>query len=119
LAKISAWSLFVLGLAHILFGVLRFKQPLIEVVQSGFFSQFATPERRTAFWFILTGPLLMLLGQLAVQAVDAGNLGLLKQTGAYLLVISLVGVAAFPVSPLWALLVLSILLIASGYGWLV
>lgn len=118
MAKITAWTLFALGLAHIVFGLLRFRQPLLGALQDGFFGQFSMPERRAAFWFLLAGPLLMLMGQMAVQAVDKGQLDLLRLIGFYLLPASVIGVAAFPASPLWALLLLSALLIAVGYGWL-
>jgi membrane glycosyltransferase len=43
---------------------------------------------------------------------------LLRIVGIYTLVSSVVGVIAFPKSPFWALLLLSPLLIAAGYGLL-
>lgn len=46
------------------------------------------------------------------------DLWLLKVIGAYLFVTCGVGVAAFPKSPLWAPLVLSLLFILTGYGTL-
>lgn len=113
-----AWSLFALGIVHVVFGVLRFKEPLAGAWSDGFVGQFQAPEvRRTAFWFLLVGPLLMFAGQVAVFAVSSGNDGLLRLLGAYLLVTSLAGVAAFPKSPLWAPLVLSLPLLAMGLGW--
>lgn len=113
-----AWSLFALGVAHVVFGVLRFKDPLAGAWADGFTGQFQAPEiRRTAFWFILVGPLLMFAGQVAVFAVSSGNDSLLRLLGTYLLVTGLVGVAAFPKSPLWAPLVLSLPLLAMGWGW--
>jgi len=118
MAKIIAWALFALGLAHIAFGLLRFRQPLLGALQDGFFGQFSEPERRVAFWFLFAGPPLMLIGQIAVQAVDNGQLGQLRLIGFYLLLASAIGVVAFPASPLWALVLLSSLLIAAGYGWL-
>ncbi len=114
-----AWLLFFLGVAHIAYGLVKFKTPLLEVMAAGFFNQFKTSEvRRTAFWFVIFGPLLMLAGQTAIHAVAAGDLGLLKVVGAYALFISLVGVAAFPKSPFLASLIVSLLLIAAGFGWL-
>jgi hypothetical protein len=118
MAKVTAWTLFALGLAHIAVGLLRFRQPLLGALQDGFVGQFSMPERRAAFWFLLAGPLLMLMGQMAVQAVDKGQLGQLRLIGFYLLPTSVIGVAAFPASPLWMLLLLSGLLIAVSYGWL-
>ena len=117
MANLIAWALFALGVIHIIFGVVRFKVPLAEAVSSGFFGRFGAPEiRRTAFWFLMCGPLLMLAGHIAVRAVAEGDFALLKVIGAYGVVAAVIGVAAFPKSPLWALLVLSSLLIAAGYG---
>jgi hypothetical protein len=101
MAKGVAWTLFILGLAHIVFGVIRFHAPLADAVAAGFIGQFKEPEiRRTAFWFLLCGPLLMLTGHLAIRAVKAGDPALLKIIGAYGVAASIFGIAAFPVSPL-------------------
>lgn len=103
------------GLAHIVFGLTRFRVPLLEAPGSGLVGQFAEPEvRRTAFWFLMVGPLLMLIGQLCVRAVDSGDLQSLRIVGVYLFCFSLVGIAAFPVSPFWAALIISLLFIAVG-----
>lgn len=119
MAKIVAWAAFGLGVAHIIFGIVRFKAPLAEALQAGFSGHFMLPEiRRTAFWFLMCGPLFMLAGHLAIHAVALGDGKTLKLIGYYMLAPSLVGVAAFPVSPLWAPLVLALPLIAAGYGWI-
>lgn len=111
-----AWSLFALGVAHIAYGVWRFRSPLSDAVAAGFVGQFAAPEdRRTAFWFLSLGPLLMLTGQVACDAAATGNLGLLRLIGYYLLGASGVGVLAFPRSPLWLPLALSPFFLAAGY----
>jgi uncharacterized membrane protein HdeD (DUF308 family) len=112
----AAWALFALGVVHIVFGLIRFRRPLAQVVAAGFVGKFAaTEERRTAFWFLLAGPLLMGLGQITVHAVTISDLSILRIVGIYLLVSAGVGVAAFPKSPLWAPLLLSPLFIASGF----
>lgn len=119
MTKATAWAIVWLGLIHIVFGILRFNVPLLDAVNAGFFGQFAAPEpRRTAFWFIICGPLFMLAGHLAVHAEATADLRSLRLIGAYMLATSIVGVAAFPVSPLWAPLVLSLPLLASGPGWI-
>jgi hypothetical protein len=111
--------LFVLGVAHIIYGVVKFRAPLSEVVAAGFFGQFKVSEiRRTAFWFVIFGPLLMLAGHIAIRAVAVGDLGLLKVIGGYALFVSIAGVSAFPKSPFVASLIVSTLLIAAEYGWL-
>ncbi|NRF65534.1 hypothetical protein HLB44_00920 [Aquincola sp. S2] len=112
MALTLAWSLFALGIAHVVFGVLRFKEPLLGALADGFVGQFSAHEsRRTAFWFLMAGPQLMLAGQVALHAVSHGQPGLLRLIGVYLLVCSAIGVAAFPKSPLPVALVLSVLLL--------
>lgn len=117
MARAVAWAVFVLGLVHIVFGIARFEVPLTEAYLEGFSGKFYSPEiRRTAFWFIICGPLFMLVGHIAIHAVAIRDLKLLKLIGIYMLVFSLVAVAAFPVSPLWGPLLLSLPLIAAGFG---
>jgi hypothetical protein len=119
MSNTTAWLLFVLGVSHIIYGVVKFRGPLSEVMAAGFFGQFKMSEvRRTAFWFLIFGPLLMLAGHTAIHAVAIGDLGLLKVIGWYVLFISVVGASAFPKSPFLASLLVSPLLIAAGYGWL-
>jgi hypothetical protein len=119
MAKAVAWAVFALGVAHIIFGILRFREPLTVAVLAGFSGQFMLPEiRRTAFWFLMCGPMFMLVGHLAIHAVAQGDDDTLRLIGIYMLVPSLVGVVAFPVSPLWAPLLLSLPLIAAGYGFI-
>ena len=115
LAKGIAWTTLVLGVVHIVFGIIKFKVPLAEAVSAGFIDQFiGDAARREAFWFLSCGPFLMLMGHIAIRAVSAGDRAVLKVMGLYVLGASLVSVAAFPTSPLWSLLVLSLLLFAAG-----
>ena len=117
MAIVIAWALFALGVAHIAFGLVRFRAPIGQAVVAGFVGQFKVPEvRRTAFWFLMVGPLLMLAGHIAVHAVAVADLSLFIVIGWYMLVMSAIGVIAFPKSPLWAPLLLSPLFIAAGYG---
>jgi hypothetical protein len=119
MSQLVAWALLALGIAHCAYGLVKFKSPLIEAAAAGFVGQFKAPEaRRAAFWFVIFGPLLVLTGHTSVHAVAVGDLALLKIVGIYLLILSLVGVAAYPKSPFWGGVLLSPLLIAAGYGWL-
>jgi hypothetical protein len=112
MAATLAWSLFALGIAHIVFGFVRFKDPLLGALADGFIGQFAAHEsRRTAFWFLMAGPQLMLAGQVALHAVAHGQPALLRLVGTYLLVCASIGVAAFPKSPLPVAVVLALLLL--------
>lgn len=117
MANIFAWILFALGIVHIAFGMIRFKAPFFDAVKAGFVGQFGAPEeRRTAFWFLVFGPQVMLAGQVAVHAVAINDLWLLRLVGFYVLAVSAVGIAAFPRSPFWATLIVSPVLIGASYG---
>jgi Family of unknown function (DUF6463) len=119
MANAVAWFVFALGVVHIVFGLVRFRAPLAEIIAAGFVDQFKHSElRRTAFWFLIFGPLVMLAGHVGVRAVAMGDLGLLRILGFYMLAIGLVGVLAFPKSPFWGALIASPLLLAVGYGWI-
>ena len=119
MATAAVWFLLFLGFAHIVFGLMRFKKPLSDAVADGYIGQFAVPEvRRTAFWFLMVGPLLLLAGLVGVHAVAQGDPALLKILGIYGFMTALLGVTAFPKSPFWALLLVSPLLVAAGYGWI-
>jgi hypothetical protein len=111
------WALFVLGIGHIVYGLIKFRAPLARAVASGFIGKFGvSDERRCAFWFIMFGPLLMLAGQVAVHAASVGDAYLIRVIGAYLVGICVVGVLALPKSPFLLSLVISSLLLALGYG---
>jgi hypothetical protein len=119
MSRVTAWSLFLLGLAHVVFGLARFSGPVTDALADGFIGQFRVPEvRRTAFWFLMCGPLLMLVGHIAIRAVTNGDAQLLKIIGIYGVVSSMIGILAFPVSPLWILFLVSGFALAVGQGWL-
>jgi len=119
MSLVVVWLLFALGVAHVLVGLIKFQVPLSEAAAAGFVGKFQAPEvRRTAFWFTLFGVPLMLAGHVAVRAVGAGDLGLVKVVGVYVLVTALIGVMAIPRSPFWIALGLSPLLVAAGFGLL-
>jgi hypothetical protein len=58
----------------------------------------------------------MLAGQVAVHAAAAGDMGLYRLVGLYLLAVSVIGVIAIPKSPFLAGLLISALIVAAGYG---
>ena len=119
MAIAASWFMFFLGIAHIVFGLVKFAGPVADAVSAGLIGQFSEPEvRRTAFWFLVFGPLLMLAGQVGIHAVAKGDLALLKILGIYAFAIAVLGVAAFPQSPFWAPLLVAPVLIAVGYGWI-
>lgn len=116
---IAAQFLIALGVLHVIFGLIQFKVEIREVIAEGFVGRFMrSDKRRLAFWFILVGPLLTLIGQVALHAIHIGDVGLILTIGLYLLGAALVGVLAFPKSPLWGLVPPSLIFIAAGYAWI-
>jgi hypothetical protein len=114
-----AWLLFALGIAHIGYAFVKFRTPLLEGISAGVVGQFGSPEvRRTAFWFAMFGPLLMLAGQVAVHAAATGDLSLYRLVGLYLLAVSIVGVVVIPKSPFLLGTLISALIVAAGYGFI-
>jgi hypothetical protein len=76
MSTVIAWIMFALGVAHVVFGLIRSKTPLREAASAGLIGQFSAPEiRRTAFWFLFCGPLLMLAGLVAIHGVATGAVG--------------------------------------------
>ena len=119
MAVVAAWVLVALGVGHTVVGVIRFKKPLAEAIRAGFVGQFVgSPDRRTAFWFMIFGPLLVMGGHMAIHAANAVDRRLLKIIGFYLLAVSAVGSVAQPTSPFWAGLMSALILIGAGYGWI-
>jgi hypothetical protein len=119
MANAMAWVLFALGVGHIVYGLATFKAPLAQAIASGFVGQFKAPElRRTAFWFMVFGPLLMLAGHTAIYALAQGDPSLLRLVGFYVLGTSVFGALAFPKTPFLLALPASALLVAASYGWL-
>jgi hypothetical protein len=119
ISTVLPWTLFILGVGHVLYGFVKFRIPLANAVASGFIGKFSLPEeRRTAFWFVMFGPLLILAGQVAIHAASVGDIYLIRLIGAYLLGVCIIGVLALPKSPFLLGLVISVLLLALGYGYI-
>lgn len=116
----AAWMLFILGIGHLILGLIWFKKPVLEACGEGFIGKFmGIDTRRLAFWFVIFGPLLAMSGHVSIHAASSADQNLLKILGFYMLAISLTGVLALPKSPFWVVLFLSPVFIAGGYGWAV
>ena len=119
MVNILAWSLFTLGIGHIIYGLVKFRESVAEAVAEGFVNKFKAPEvRRTALWFLMFGFLLIFAGNTAIHAVTNADLPLLRLVGFYLFATSLVGLAALPKSPFLVGAILSPIFIAASYGLL-
>lgn len=114
-----AWLLFALGIGHIGYAFVKFRSALFDGISAGVVGQFGAPEfRRTAFWFVMFGPLLVLAGHVAMHAAATGDLHLYRLVGLYLLGISAVGVIVLPKFPFLIGLLISALIVAAGYGFI-
>ncbi len=119
LLTIAAWSVFALGVGHVVVTLVLFGRPLVAALRAGWVGQFEAPEsRRVAFWFAVFGPLLMLAGQVALHAVNVRDLALLHTLGIYLVVLGLFGALALPRSPFWGAVLIGPVLLAGARGWL-
>ena len=114
-----ASSILVLGVGHILYGLIQFRVPLAAALADGFYNKFKGYElRRTAFWFVSFGPLLMLVGQISIRVVAIGDMSTVRLIGYYLVGVTFLGLAAFPKSPFLIAFPLSLMFLASGCGLL-
>jgi len=103
---IGRWILGV-GVFHLVFGAWWFATPLLRIARSGLWSSvgWSSDGRALAFWFVLAGLLLLLVGAMA-DWTEAHVPGALPRFfGWTLLAITLVGCVCLPVSGFWALLV--------------
>ncbi|UBV44490.1 DUF6463 family protein (plasmid) [Deinococcus taeanensis] len=113
---VASWLLFLLGIAHVLFGMARYRPHFQEAFSEGFVGRFSGEYGRAlAFWFTIMGLPLALIGFLAAHLVSIGDLGTVKIIGFALLMTAVTGVLAFPKSPLWLLVLLSPIFVLGGY----
>jgi hypothetical protein len=81
----AAWTMFALGVGHVVVGLVLFKRQFANAAGEGWIGRFqGVDSRRLAFWFTVFGPLVMMGGQIAVHAVQQGDMALLKLIGYYL-----------------------------------
>src|SRR6185436_15887410 len=86
----AAWTMFALGVGHVVVGLVFFKSQFANAAGEGWIGRFqGVDSRRLAFWFTVFGPLVMMGGQIAVHAVRSGDLALLRLIGYYLMAIAL------------------------------
>jgi len=116
--EIAAWVLAALGGAHILVGLIWFRQPIRAAFRDGGFGQFQGHDtRRVAFWFTIFGPLLLCLGHVTILAAAASDFALINIIGCYLLGLAVIAVLALPKSGFWAVLLLAPIFIGAGRFW--
>lgn len=111
------YVLIALGIGHTVTGIILFRTALAALFRDGFVNALLPHlDRRLAFWFLMFGVILFLLGQVTLYADATGDTYLLKVVGWYALGIGAVGATAMPRSPFWIALIISPILFWSGYA---
>ncbi len=112
---LSGYVLIALGLGHTIVGVVKYRPALVALFRDGYFNA-ATghDDRLVAFWFLMFGAMLLLLGQITLYAAKTNDLYLLRLLGWYVACIGIVGATALPRSPFWVAII-----IASFMLWVV
>lgn len=94
----------VLGIAHAIVGVTKFRPQLRGMLSDGLFNSVGKdPERATALWFLMVAPPLWLNGYLLRRAESDADLEAHRVAGAILIATGLIGGAVLPKSPFAAL----------------
>ena len=98
--KLSAYLLIATGVLHNAIGFTIGAPVLGEIVREGFFNTIGMqPDRNAAFWFLLSGFALMLMGLLLLELRHIP-----KAFAWSLLTLSLMGVVLMPLSGFWLVL---------------
>lgn len=102
------------GVLHNVVGIIGFWKPLSAIHRDRYFNTVRMDaERNAAFWFLITGALLMALGQQA-RATQQRTGAVPASLGWSLLAISVPGVVLIPVSGFWLVLAQGFLVLAGA-----
>jgi len=111
------YVLIALSIGHTVTGIILFRPALAALFRDGFANALLPHlDRRLAFWFIMFSVNLFFLGQVTLYAAATNDTYLLKLIGWYVLGIGVVGATAMPKSPFWIVLIVSPILLWSGYA---
>ncbi len=111
------YVLIALGIGHTVTGIILFRPALVSLFRDGFINAVLPHlDRRLAYWFLMFGVMLFFLGQVTLYAAATGDTYLLKLVGWYVLGIGAVGATAMPKSPFGIALIVSPILLWSGYA---
>ncbi|AFY52919.1 hypothetical protein Riv7116_0315 [Rivularia sp. PCC 7116] len=117
--KFSGYWLLVTSIIHVIVGVWLYAEQLSEIINSGFFNSI-TPNpfapnfaREDAFWFMTLTAFLVILAQLCLWA-NSQKISLPESVGWNLLITSIIGAVAIPISGFWLLMPPACLMIATS-----
>ncbi|MEL6165765.1 MAG: DUF6463 family protein [Cyanobacteria bacterium J06628_3] len=117
--QFSGYWLLITSIIHVIVGIWIYGEPLVEIVHAGFFNSIAPnpflPDfaREDAFWFMTLTPFFIILAQLCFWA-NSRKISLPKSIGWNLLITSIIGAIAIPISGFWLLMVSACLIIAAS-----
>lgn len=117
--QFSGYWLLVTSIIHVIVGFWLYGEPLTEIASNGFFNSVApnpfAPDfaREDAFWFMTLTAFFVILAQLCFWA-DSHKISLPESIGWNLLITSIIGAIAIPISGFWLLIVPACLIIATS-----
>jgi hypothetical protein len=95
----------LIAVGHTLWGLVAYRKPLREIARAGFVDSVgdgifqrahADDGRAAAFWFMMAGPLVGVLGYCAEAASRAGDASTLKASGRAVVAMGVVGALVIP-----------------------
>lgn len=100
-------TLIIIGIVHSCFGLVVFRGGLAQIVHNNFLGTISlnsNAEKETAFWFLMTGFSLILIGAL-VNWIEGEAIGMPTFLPWSLAAITALGVVMMPASGFWLLLI--------------
>jgi hypothetical protein len=100
----SGTFLVATGIIHNVIGLLMGWEVLLRLAAEGFFNTIDTDLDHSIFWFLFSGFMMMLLGQLMQDYIREHQQPVARYIGYYLLLLTLVGCILMPLSGFWIVL---------------
>jgi hypothetical protein len=106
----KAWigkNLFIIGIGHSFVGLVAFRKTVALIINENILNTISinsNSPKEAAFWFLITGFALMIIGSL-VNLIENNNIGMPAFLLWSLILITAIGVLMMPVSGFWLLLV--------------
>ncbi len=117
--QVSGYWLLITSIIHVIVGFWIYGEALSEIISNGFFNSVApnpfAPNfaREDAFWFMTLTTFFMILAQLCLWA-HSRKIALPGSIGWTLLITSIIGAIAIPISGFWLLMVPAVLIIVTS-----
>jgi hypothetical protein len=100
----SGTFLVATGIIHNTVGLLMGWQILFRLAADGLFNTVDTDQDESFFWFLFSGFMMMLLGQLMQDYIREHQQPVARYIGYYLLLLAVVGCILMPLSGFWIVL---------------